>query len=135
MATSTASKCSTTSNAVIANRNTTSIGLAILHDNRRTHAFKSLVSDVAEHLDNKDVKNICWQMDAPNSMQEKTALEVLTWLVKHGKFSEVEVRPLAELLKDIHREDLTGRVETFWEEFGKVVYYDSKNTVRLSQGG
>ena len=85
----------------------------------RARTFKSLVSDLAERLESKDVKKICWQLDLPPSLQEKTALEALMWLVKHGKCSEINIQPLVQLLKDIHREELAGRVETFQNEFGK----------------
>ena len=93
-------------------------GICITPD-RRKHAFKSLVSDIAERLENKDVKNICWQMELPNSLEKKAALEALKWLVKHGRCSDTDIQPLAQLLKDIRREDLAGRVETFQKEFGK----------------
>ena len=89
-------------------------------EDRRKHAFRSLVSDVAEHLSDTDIKNIIWHKEVPTSLRTKTALEILEYLYKHGVYTEYEVRPLAQLLKDIHREDLTSRVDTFWKQFGKI---------------
>lgn len=92
----------------------------IISEDRRNHAFRSLVSDIAERLSDSDIQKIIWQQDVPSSLQNKvTALEVLEYLYKHGHYTEHEVRPLAQLLKDIHREDLTSRVDTFWKQFGK----------------
>lgn len=91
----------------------------IISEDRRRHAFRSLVSDIAEHLSDSDIKGILWYQDIPSSLQNKTALEVLEYLYKHGVYTEREVRPLAQLLKDIHREDLTNRVDTFWKQFGE----------------
>ena len=88
-------------------------------EDRRNHAFRSLVSDIAERLSDSDIQNIIWQQDVPSSLQNKvSALEVLEYLYKNGVYTEHEVRPLAQLLKDIHREDLTSRVDTFWKQFG-----------------
>lgn len=89
-----------------------------ISEDRRKREFRSLVVDISEQIDPKDVKNIVWQVQLPSSLREKPALDVLEYLYKHGFFSEFEVRPLAELLKDIHREDLTSRVDAFWEKFG-----------------
>ena len=86
---------------------------------RRKRAFRNLVSGVAEHLEKQEVNDICWQMDLPDFLQEKPALETLKWLVRQGKCSESDVQPLVQLLKDIHREDLAERVETFQKKFGK----------------
>ena len=93
-------------------------------EDRRNHAFRSLVSDIAERLSDSDIQNIIWQQDVPSasSLQNKglnSALEVLEYLYKNGVYTEYEVRPLAQLLKDIHREDLISRVDTFWKQFGK----------------
>ena len=93
-------------------------GFATVRDDRRRKEFRSLVSDIAEHLDEKNVKDIAWHKELPSSLNDKPALDVLEHLYKHGKFSEIKVGPLEQLLKDIHREDLIGRVGTFSEEFG-----------------
>ena len=82
-------------------------------------AFKNLMRDVAERLEDKEAKDICWQMELPKLLEEKPALEVLRWLIDHGKCSETNAQPLVELFKDIRREDLAGRVEDFQKEFGK----------------
>ena len=90
-------------------------------EDRRNHAFRSLVSDIAERLGDSDIQNIIWQQDVPSSLQNKSlisALEVLEYLYKNGVYTEYEMRPLAQLLKDIHREDLISRVDTFWKQFG-----------------
>ena len=90
-----------------------------ISEDRRNHAFRSLVSDIAERLSESDIKNVIWQRDIPTSQQNRiSALEVLEYLYKNGFYTEYEVRPLAQLLKDIHREDLTSRVDTFWKQFG-----------------
>ena len=89
-------------------------------EDRRKRSFRSLVSDLAERLDGDDIKNINWQEEVPPPLREKPALEVLEHLYKRRTFTEYEVRPLARLLKDIHREDLTGRVDAYWEEFGEL---------------
>lgn len=86
---------------------------------RRKRAFRNLVSGVAERLEKQEVNDICWQMDLPDFLQEKPALETLKWLVRKGKCSETYVQPLVQVLKDVHREDLAERVETFQKEFGK----------------
>ena len=88
-------------------------------DDRRKRSFKTLVGDIAERLDGKDVNNINWQEDVPPTLRGKPALEILEHLHKRRVFTELEVRPLAQLLTDIHREDLIDRVEAFREEFGK----------------
>lgn len=82
-------------------------------------AFKNLVRDVAERLEDKEATDICWQMELPKWLEEKPVLEVLKWLISHGKCSETNVQPLVELFKDINRKDLAGRVEDFQKEFGK----------------
>lgn len=89
-------------------------------EDRRKREFRSLVGDISEHLEPKDIKNIVWQERLPSSLREKSALDVLEHLYKHGKFSEYEMRPLAQLLKDIHREDLTDKVDAFWDQFGEL---------------
>ena len=78
------------------------------------------MNDVAECLSNEDIKNIIWQQEVPSFLQDKSALDVLQYLYKHGLYTEYEVRPLAQLLKDIHRADVAGRVDTFWEQFSKL---------------
>ena len=91
-----------------------------ISEDRRNHAFRSLISDIAERLSESDIKNIIWQQDIPTSRQNRiSALVVLEYLYKNGLYTEYEVRPLAQLLKDIHREDLTSRVDAFWKQFGK----------------
>lgn len=88
-------------------------------EDRRKREFRSLVSDIAEHLDDNNVKSIIWQEQLPSSLTGKTSLDVLQYLYKHGKFSESKVAPLVQLLKDIHREDLTSKVDTFLEKYGE----------------
>lgn len=106
----------------IVNRSTAPPGSAsprFVSEDRRNHAFRSLVSDIAERLDTSNIESIIWHQELPSSLQNKTALEVMEYLYKHGLYTEYEVRPLAQLLKDIHREDLINRVDTFWKQFGK----------------
>ena len=62
-------------------------------------AFRNLVSGVAEHLKKQEVNDICWQMDFPDFLQDKPALETLKWLVRQGKCSESDIQPLVQLLK------------------------------------
>lgn len=88
-------------------------------DDRRRREFRSLVSDIAERLDDKNVKDIAWHKDLPPSLNDKPALDILEHLYRRGHFTEYKVGQLEQLLKDIHREDLIGRVGTFSEEFGK----------------
>ena len=38
----------------------------IVSEDRRNHAFRSLVSDIAERLSDSDVQNIIWQQDVPS---------------------------------------------------------------------
>lgn len=87
--------------------------------NRRKQHFRSLVSDIAEHLDASDVDKIIWQKELPQKMKDKPALAVLEWLYSHGEYFMDEVRPLAQLLKAIHREDITEKVESYQEKFGE----------------
>lgn len=87
--------------------------------NRRKQHFRSLVSDIAEHLDASDVDKIIWQKELPQKMKDKPALAVLEWLYSHGEYSMDEVRPLAQLLKAIHREDITEKVDSYQELFGE----------------
>ena len=92
--------------------------------NRRKQHFRSLVSDIAEHLDASDVDKIIWQKELPQKMKDKPALAVLEWLYSHGDYSISDVRPLAQLLKDIHREDITEKVESYQEKFGEsAIFY------------
>lgn len=88
-------------------------------EDRRKREFRSLVGNISEHLEPKDIKSIVWQEQLPSSLRERSALDVLEHLYKHGKFSEYEVRPLAQLLKDIYREDLTAKVDAFRDVFGE----------------
>ena len=89
-------------------------------EDRRKRAFRSLVSDIAQHLDNNNVKDINWQEGVPASLQDRPALDVLQYLHRRGVYNEHEVRPLVQLLKDIHREDLIGLVDAFREQFGEL---------------
>ena len=91
--------------------------------NRRKQHFRSLVSDIAEHLDERDVDKIIWQRELPQKMKAKPALAVLEWLYSHGVYSTDEVRPLAQLLKAIHREDITEKVEAYQKKFGEFNVY------------
>ena len=88
-------------------------------EDRRKREFRSLVSDIAEHLDDSNVRSIIWQEQLPSSLTGKPPLDVLQYLYEHGRFSECRVAPLAQLLKDIHREDLASKVDAFWERFGE----------------
>lgn len=88
---------------------------------RRNQQFRRLVSDIAEHLNKNDVDNIVWQKELPQKMKGEPALAVLEWLYNHGEFSMDELRPLTQLLKEIHREDVTGKVESYQEMFGKLL--------------
>ena len=89
-------------------------------EDRRKREFRRLVSDIAEHLDDNNVKGIIWQEQLPSSLTGKSPLDVLQHLYKHGSFSECKVAPLAQLLKDICREDLTNKVDTFLEKSGEL---------------
>lgn len=93
--------------------------IELAEPNRRKQHFRSLVSDIAEHLDARDVDKIIWQKELPQKMKDKPALAVLEWLYSHGDYSMDEVRPLAQLLKAIHREDITEKVESYQEKFGE----------------
>lgn len=86
---------------------------------RRSQHFRKLISDVAEHLDKSDVDKIVWQKELPQKMKDKPALSVLECLYKKGEFSMDELRPLTQLLKEIHREDVTEKVERFQEKYGE----------------
>ena len=88
-------------------------------EDRRKREFRSLVGSISEHLESKDIKSIVWQEQLPSWLRERSALDVLEHLYKHGNFSENEARPLAQLLKDIHREDLAGKVDAFMDQFGE----------------
>lgn len=87
--------------------------------NRRNQQFRRLVSDIAEHLDKSDVDKIIWQKELPQKMKDKPALEVLQYLYKNGHFTMDELRPLTQLLKEIHRGDITEKVESYQEKFGE----------------
>ena len=87
--------------------------------NRRKREFLFLVSHIADRLDAKDIKNIIFHRELPSNLSDKAALDVLDHLYRRGVFTESDARPLAQLLKDINREDLTGRVDTFIEHFGE----------------
>ena len=89
---------------------------------RRSQHFRKLISDIAEHLDKNDVDKIIWQKELPQKMKDKPALSVLEYLYKKGDFAIGDLRPLTHLLKEIHREDLTGMVELFQEKFGEFSY-------------
>lgn len=97
-----------------------SVFSSIEGEDRRKREFRSLVSDIADHLDDNNVKSIIWQEQLPSSLTGKSPLDVLQYLYKRGSFSECKVGPLAQLLKDIHREDLTSKVDTFLEVFGEL---------------
>ena len=92
---------------------------------RKQH-FRKLVSDIAEHLDQIDVDKVIWQKELPQKMKDKPALSVLEWLYNHGDFSMNELRPLTQLLKEIHREDLLEKVEAFQEKFGELINFNIK---------
>ena len=84
----------------------------IVADTEWSHAFRRLVCDIAGQLNKEpDVKNICYLKQVPD--QEQSALDVLKHLHQHNAFSEHNVEPLADLLKEINRADLVGRVDKF----------------------
>ena len=98
-----------------------------MSEDRRKRAFRRLVSDIADSLDDINTRNLHWQVQAPSSLKDKSALDILEHLYKRGSFTEYEVRPLQQLLKDIHREDLTSRVDGFLEEFGEEISVTCNN--------
>ena len=87
-------------------------------EGRREREFRRLVSGIAQHLGDEEVKNIAWQEQLPQQTG-KSPLDVLQYLYQCGKFKQHDARPLAQLLKDINREDLVGRVDAFMEQYGK----------------
>ena len=88
-----------------------------MSEDRRKRAFRRLVSDVAENFDDNNKRHLHWQAQLPPQLKDKSSLDILEHLHKHGFFTEYEVRPLVQLLKDIHRQDLITRVDAFSEEF------------------
>ena len=92
----------------------------------RSHAFRNLVSGIADNLDKKDINHINWQCKLPSSLQgDQTALDVLRYLHRRNLFNERNVKPLAQLLKDIFREDLIEQVKAFESKFGKPRMHDN----------
>ena len=122
-------------NSTVPSFRSTTIDASIeAESNRRKQHFRSLVSDIAEHLDASDVDKIIWQKELPQKMKDKPALAVLEWLYSHGEYSMDEVRPLAQLLKAIHREDITEKVESYQEKFGESDNNISRNLTKFCQG-
>ena len=92
---------------------------APMSEDRRKRAFRRLVSEVAEKFDDDNKRNLHWVAEVPAWLKNKSSLDILEHLHKCGLFTEYEVRPLAQLLKDIHRQDLISLVDDFSDEFGE----------------
>ena len=74
----------------------------------RHSAYKKLLADLAQHLGPEDVKVIVFNCSLSESLKQSSALDVLDYLDKHGKFSPTNIQPLAELLTDAYRSDLVN---------------------------
>ena len=90
------------------------LALSMQSDNEgRKRIFKRFVSRLAEQLNGDDAKNIIWQTEIspPNSGQ--APLDVLVQLYVTGYFDENRVHRLSQLFRDIHRQDLAAKVDSF----------------------
>lgn len=82
------------------------------NDEGRKRPFKRFVSRLAEQLNEDEAKNIIWQTETrPESGQ--APLDVLVKLYTTGYFDENRTHRLSQLFRDIHREDLAAKVDSF----------------------
>ena len=89
----------------------------------RHSAYKKLLADLAQHLGPENVKVIVFNCGLPESMKQSSALDVLDYLDKHGKFSPTDIQLLAELLKDAYRNDLVNDyVDRYRLKYGTAKY-------------
>lgn len=85
----------------------------------RHDAYKVLIGQVAEQLSVEDLKAVCWHVDAPAKLRSGSALEVLEYLQKAGRFSERVVQFLSDLLEKVGRVDLREKVDAYSLQYGE----------------
>ena len=86
----------------------------------RNSAYKSLICDIAESLNERDVNKITWRYaeELPAAVKQKgCGLEVLQHLHENRKLSEWKVEHLKKLLANIKRKDLEEKVEQFQQQY------------------
>lgn len=89
------------------------------YSREKRDAYKTLVNHIAEQLQADDLRSIFWYIDAPPKLRLGSALDVLEYLERAGQFSERNVVPLSNLLKEIKRVDLSSKVDSYRVQFGK----------------
>ena len=90
------------------------------HFRERHDAYKTLISRVAERLSPGDLRSIFWYIDASPKLRDGSALDVLEYLERAGKFSEKNVQNLSQLLKEIERVDLMEEVDQYSLHYGEL---------------
>lgn len=89
---------------------------------QRHDAYKALISQVAGQLGAEDLQSIFWHIDASPKLRNGSALAVLEYLQRAGRFSERNVQFLSELLKKVDRVDLMSTVDDYTVQYGKLKY-------------
>ncbi len=84
----------------------------------RHDSYKTLVGHVAEQLTAEESRSIIWHVDAPPKLKDGSALDILEYLERQGKFNELNVVFLSKLLERIGRNDLMEKVNTYSQDYG-----------------
>ena len=77
-----------------------------MHHKDRSVAYTTLIANIAEQLRPNDVQAISKSENLPDTYPHRTPLEVLHVLEMRGLFSQREIQPLSDLLRNINRNDL-----------------------------
>lgn len=86
----------------------------------RRHQFKLLLHKVGTRLGEIDVRSLVFNEDLPGELKDALGIDVLHKLEREGLFSDRNIYPLAELLRNIERLDLINiYVEEYIQKFGR----------------
>lgn len=86
-----------------------------------------MVRDIAENLGSSDVQQIVYLHDLPREFGEKSGLEVLQHLERHGEVRERETKQLERLLQEINRFDL---IEKHIVQYRRICGCETRTTAR-----
>ncbi len=80
-------------------------------------AFRKTVIDISHALSSYDLQQIIYLFRIPEHDTKLHALSVLKQLERDGHFSAAKPEGLEKLLQDIHRSDLSSRVQDYCSQF------------------
>ena len=79
------------------------------------NAYKKLITDIAEALQQDDCERLAYQQDISGSL---SGLELLKKLENNGTIGKEKITQLADMLKGINRSDLiNSKIEPFEKKF------------------